>query len=170
MSDTNDKTVQSYEEHVQEYIAGTPQDVSGDVKDWIDRALSHVDKSGTILEIGSAFGRDATYIESKGYRVDRTDATKAFVELLNKQGHTARVLNAITDDFGGPYAMVIANAVFLHFKPDEAKQALRNAYKALQPNGIFAFTVKEGNGEEWTDDKLGSPRYFVTGSLINCGS
>lgn len=36
------------------------------------------------LEIGSAFGRDAGYLERKGHSVECTDATQAFVDLLNK--------------------------------------------------------------------------------------
>ncbi len=158
--ENNDKTLRSYEAHVQEYIDGTPQDVSGGVKDWIDRALSHIEKGSTVLELGSASGRDAAYIESRGYTVVRTDAAKAFVELLKKQGHLARRLNAITDDFGGPHAMVFANAVLLHFKPEEAKQVLKNALASLQDGGVLAFTVKQGGGQEWSEAKLGAPRYF----------
>lgn len=160
MQQDNSKTLQSYEEHVKEYIQRTPQAVSGDVKDWIDRALTLVPKTGTILELGSAFGRDAAYIENKGFTVERTDATKAFIELLQGQGLKARVLNAISDDFGSDYAMVFANAVLLHFSPDETKRVLAKALRSLQQDGILAFTVKRGDGEKWTEDKLGAPRYF----------
>ena len=123
MSEANKKTLQSYEAHVTEYIAGTPQAVDGHVQDWIDRSLSYISAGSTILEIGSAFGRDADYIESHGYRVERTDATKSFVEFLRKHGHDAKVLNALTDELGGPYDMALANAVLLHFTPDEAARA-----------------------------------------------
>jgi hypothetical protein len=69
MSHTNDTTVQSYDAHVQEYIDGTPQSVEGFVQDWIDRTLSGVPPSANILEIGSAFGRDADYIERLAIRL-----------------------------------------------------------------------------------------------------
>jgi len=160
MDDKNQKTIDAYNAHVSEYISGTPQQVDGDVKTWIDKALSFVSKGGRVLELGSAFGRDAAYIESIGYKVQRTDATKSFVDLLQQQGHQARLLNAITDDFGSTYDMVFANAVLLHFNPDEIAKALRKANEGLGKGGILAFTVKEGEGEEWTDAKLNAPRYF----------
>ena len=159
-NDSNDKTLSSYEDHVQEYIAGTPQDVAGDVKEWLDKAISYVANNGKILELGSAFGRDAIYLENLGYQVQRTDATKAFVELLQKQGYNAKVLNAITDDFGVGYNMVFANAVLLHFTPEETAKVLSKVYASLNENGILAFTVKQGDGEKWTEDKLNAPRYF----------
>lgn len=157
----NSITITSYEEHIQEYIDGTPQEVGGHVKEWIDRALDQLPKDAKILELGSAFGRDAAYIESKGFKVECTDATKGFVDLLQKQGHSARVLNAITDNFGGGYDMVIANAVLLHFTPQETVTVLHKIHRSLNDGGILAFTVKQGKGSEWSEAKLGAPRYFT---------
>ena len=160
MSDSNDKTVQSYEAHIQEYVEGTPQQVTGYVKDWIDDALSHVPPGATVLELGSAFGRDAAYIESAGYKVQRSDVAKGFVNLLKSQGHDAKLLNALTDPLGGPYDMVFADAVLLHFTVDEFNTVSAKIYASLRTQGIFAFTVKQGRGSEWSDDKLGAPRFF----------
>lgn len=157
---SNEKTLISYEQHVQEYIDGTPQEVSSFVKDWIDESLSYVPKSGRVLEIGSAFGRDANYIEQAGYVVRRTDATENFVDLLRSQGHEADLLNAITDDLGGPYKMVFADAVLLHFTAEELTSVLSKIYESLGTGGILAFTLKQGVGAEWSNDKLGAPRFF----------
>lgn len=156
----NDVTVRTYEGHVQEYIDGTPQEVSGFIKDWIDESLAGVPKNGAILELGSGFGRDADYIEQKGYNILRTDATHGFVDLLRQQGHEAHDLNAITDDLGGPYDMVFADAVLLHFETADFKAVVKKACDSLVNGGIFAFTVKKGEGEEWSTAKLGEPRYF----------
>jgi len=160
MTDSNHQTIQSYEAHVQEYINGTPQDVSGVVKEWLDEAIAELAKDARILEFGSAFGRDATYLQNLGYKVECTDATQAFVDLLNQKGFNARQLNAITDDLGGQYDFVLANAVLLHFTRDETKQVLQKVFDALSPGGTFAFTLKQGEGEKWSEDKLGAPRYF----------
>ncbi|HEX3568869.1 MAG TPA: class I SAM-dependent methyltransferase [Candidatus Saccharimonadales bacterium] len=164
MNDSNQQTIQAYEDHVQDYINGTVQDMGdGTVKDWIDEFLTDLPKTARILELGSAFGRDATYVQSIGYTVECTDATQAFVDLLNQKGFNARKLNAITDDLGGPYDLVFANAVLVHFTRDETKQVLRKVFDALSEHGTFAFTVKQGAGEKWTDaaeDKLGVSRYF----------
>ncbi|HVU59804.1 MAG TPA: methyltransferase domain-containing protein [Candidatus Saccharimonadales bacterium] len=160
-SDTNRQTLQAYEQHVQEYLAGTPHVSSDAFKEWIDRALALVPAGSTILEFGSAFGRDADYMESRGYQVRRTDAAKAFVDLMRRQGHAADVLDAITDELGGPYAMVFANAVLLHFTPDETAHVIKKVYDSLQPGGVFACSVKQGEGSAWSDEKLGAPRYFT---------
>ena len=159
-NDCNQQTIQSYEAHVQEYIDGTPHDVSGALKDWIDEAVSGLSEDADVLEFGSAFGRDAAYLQSLGYKVECSDAAQNFVDLLKQGGFNARKLNAITDELGQRYDVVLANAVLLHFTRDEAKSVLTKVYASLKDNGRFAFTLKQGDGDKWTDDKLGAPRYF----------
>lgn len=160
MSSNNQETLTAYNEHVQEYIDGTPQEVNGAVKIWIDEALQGFDKNAKILEIGSAFGRDADYIETQGYTVQRTDATPGFVEYLQSKGHNAFMLNVLTDELEGGQDLIFADAVLLHFTAEEVQGVLGKIRSALSDNGQFAFTLKKGNGEEWSDAKLGSPRFF----------
>ena len=31
----------------------------------------------------------------------------------------------------------------------------------MGPEGLFGFTLKEGDGDAWTDAKISVPRYFV---------
>lgn len=160
MNDANKRTLASYEAHIQEYNDGTPQEVSEGVKGWIDQMLDEVPKDASIVEIGSAFGRDANYIEGKGYEVQRTDATHGFVELLSSQGYSAKDFNLITDEFDKSYDVVFADAVLLHFTREELELALGKVYTALTSGGRFAFSLKQGEGERWSEDKLGSPRFF----------
>lgn len=160
MSETNETTLQSYDAHIQEYIDGTPQEVTGAVKDWIHASLQGLPQDAKILEFGTAFGRDAGYIESLGYTVERTDATPGFVNLLQQQGHKARVLNAITDDYGDTYDLIFADAVLLHFTRPETQAVLGKVFASLSDNGRFALSLKQGDGEAWSEEKLGAPRYF----------
>jgi hypothetical protein len=51
MSETNGTTIQSYEAHIQEYIDGTPQEVGGDVKNWIDTTLDGLATDARIIEV-----------------------------------------------------------------------------------------------------------------------
>lgn len=106
----------------------------------------------------------------------RTDATLAFVELLRHDGHPADVLNVLTDDLGGPYAGVLADAVFLHFTPEQLRGVLLRVRESLSPGGLLAFSVKIGDGTEWSDHKLGAPRFFqywqegpLRALLADCG-
>lgn len=161
MSDSdNVKTIAAYQANIQAYIDGTPQEVKGAVKAWIDRTLALVTPQGHILELGSGFGRDANYIEARGYHVDRTDVTPGFVDYLRSRGHEARLLNALTDDFGGPYDLVFADAVLLHFIPEQLVHVLRKSATALNPAGIIAFTVKIGDGPAWRTEKFADARFF----------
>lgn len=156
----NLETIQAYEGHVQEYISGTYQEIDGDMKIWMDHLAEQVQPTSRILEIGSANGRDAAYLQSKGLTVECTDGTQAFVDLLQEQGFAARKLDLINDPIEGRYDMVMANAVLLHFTREQTQAALQKVHAALNEDGMFAFTLKEGDGEEWSEAKLGVPRYF----------
>ncbi|MEO8105229.1 MAG: class I SAM-dependent methyltransferase [Candidatus Saccharibacteria bacterium] len=160
MNDSNDQTVAGYNKTVSKYIDTSPQKVDGDLKNWIDKNLSKLDQSAKILEIGSGSGKDADYFTSRGYALELTDASRGFVDHLNKTGRNARLLNAITDDLGFGYDMVFADAVFLHFNRVQLKDVLEKVYEALKPSARIAFSLKAGRGEEITERKLDVPRYF----------
>lgn len=159
---SNNLTIQSYELGASEYVAGTAAQVSDSIKAWIEAILTHLDSNARILEIGSAFGRDAAFIESFGFTVERTDAAEAFVSQL---GSYARKFNVLSDEFSGTYDLIFANAVFLHFTREELKSVLSKIKASLNQSGILAFSVKKGEGEEWTREKIGHPRYFCYWSL-----
>lgn len=158
--DANAQTIGSYDQHAQRFIDGTPHEVSGAFKEWLDRALAEMPRDARILELGSGFGRDAAYLQGLGYQVRCTDATPAFVRELRSRGFTASALNAITDDLPGKLDVLLANAVLLHFTRVEFATVLAKARRALRPGGRFAFTLKAGDGEGWSTEKLGAPRFF----------
>jgi 2-polyprenyl-3-methyl-5-hydroxy-6-metoxy-1,4-benzoquinol methylase len=160
-TDTNDLTLKAYENGVAEYNSAANMQVLGSVKEWIDASLSMLKPGAQVLEIGSAHGRDAKYMEDKGFVVHRTDAARSFVEYLKNQGYEASLLNAIKDKLGGPYNMVFANAVLLHFTVEETKSLLIKIKGALAKDGIFAFSVKVGDGTEWSNKKLKEARFFT---------
>ena len=160
MNNTNFQTLQSYEGHVEEYVSGTADAVSGASKDWIDAALHGLPVNSAILELGSAFGRDAAYIEQQGYTVECSDAAQGFVEHLQRNGFRARLLNVLTGPVPEGWDLILANAVFLHFTRPEFQAALAKMAKALKPQGRLAFSLKQGDGEEWSNAKLNAPRYF----------
>lgn len=116
---------------------------------------------GTVLELGSGPGWDAMYLESRGPRVLRTDGALAFVQMLEAAGHQTRLLDVRVDDFGGPYDAVLADAVLLHVTREQFVEVLQRAREAVANGGILAITLKEGDGEAWTQAKLGRPRHFT---------
>ena len=159
--DSNSTTLKTYDDNVQVYIDKTPQELDGFNKQWVDHTLSLLPSGAKILELGSAFGRDATYIKNLGFDVITTDASKGFVDYLRSHGFkNAYILDAIKDDLSGPYDLVYANAVFLHFTEQELKKVLVKIKNSLKPHCLLAFSVKKGEGTEWTSEKMGAPRFF----------
>ncbi|MDP1880158.1 MAG: methyltransferase domain-containing protein [Parachlamydiaceae bacterium] len=157
---SNGITLKSYEQSLNEYINGTPSETTGNIKIWIDLFLNLLPSNPRIIEIGSAFGRDAQYIESQGFSVERTDATVGFVNFLKNKGYSAKEFNILTDDFTSVYDLIFANAVFLHFNSEELIEVLKKIQGSLSTNGILAFSVKHGEGEGWSNEKIGQPRFF----------
>lgn len=178
MSHTNQTTLETYQDNFDTYVSGTPCDVSGTQKTWIEGTLSRINKETPTLEIGAAFGRDAMFMKNAGYtNIKVTDAFKAAVETLKARGFTdARKLNVLTDEPEGEYGLIFASAVFLHFNEREFETALERLRSHIGLNGLLAFTVKQGDGEEWSEAKMGAPRYFkywqevpLRETVVKCG-
>jgi len=158
--DPNQKTIDRYNRHADEYTMHTipvMEESSSIMREWIDMALACVTLGDTIFEIGSAVPRDSRYMKSKGYHVICSDATENFVKTLRANGEPAVLFNVLEDHFPGTYPMIFANGVFPHFTEPETHTAFRNIHRALSPNGILAFSVKQGHGEEWITEKLNEP-------------
>jgi 2-polyprenyl-3-methyl-5-hydroxy-6-metoxy-1,4-benzoquinol methylase len=160
MNHNNQQTIDSYNAAADKYITKSRNVVSDDLQPWINAGLAKLSKSAKILEIGTASGKTANYMEAKGFTVERSDAAVAFVEFQRKEGHQARVLNVLTDDIGTGYDMIYAEAVLLHFTETEIKRVIAKVYNALKVGGHFLFSLKQGEGEEVNTHKLGKERYF----------
>ncbi|MBO0881798.1 MAG: class I SAM-dependent methyltransferase, partial [Mycobacterium sp.] len=89
-----------------------------------------------VLEIGTGTGRDADLLERRGASVVRTDAATSFVRRLRAGDHQADVVNVLTDDLGGPYDGVFANAVLLHLRRAELPGVLARLHDAVRPGGV----------------------------------
>jgi SAM-dependent methyltransferase len=157
MSDANAETLRSYESRIAQYIDGTPPDVP---EAWLDDAVSGLDAGARIVEIGSAYGRDAAYIQARGFRIECTDAAAGFVRELVSRGFDARPFNLLADRLDPVYDLILANAVLLHFERAHMPELLRRLRGGLKPGGRLAFSLKDGEGEGWSEEKIGAPRYF----------
>ena len=157
----NDATIQSYEQNAQCYASATADAMSDSLKRWLAVATEGLSTDAAIFEIGSGTGRDALYLQSLGYTVQCSDATEAFLSHLQKKSLDAKYFNVVTDTFEQTYSLILADAVLLHLTPEQTKRALKKIRQALESNGRFALTLKEGKGDGWTDRKIGLPRYFA---------
>lgn len=151
----NAVTLDAYEHRADSFRNSIPKEPNADLIGLVDKALP---SGGTLLELGSGTGRDAAELERRGHQVRRTDATLAFVEMMRNDGFKADHLNALTDDYGGPYDLVFADAVLLHFTPDQLTHVLTKSAEAAP---LLAFTTREGEGIEWSTRYLDLPRQFT---------
>ncbi len=159
MTDPGDLTLTAYAAGVQRYLEHSAAPGPA-MRRHLDR-LAAVVGGGHVLELGSGPGWDAAYLENRGVRVTRTDATPAFVERLRAAGHDARLLDVRIDPLGGPYEAVLADAMLLHLTREQFEDVLRRARRAVVDGGVLAFTVKEGDGAAWSNAKLDLPRHFT---------
>jgi SAM-dependent methyltransferase len=155
----NEVTLATYEEAADRFRDSIPRGPNAFLIELFDLIDAHLPGGGEVLELGSGTGRDAVEFERRGHRVRRTDAAGSFVEMIRADGHEVDQLNALTDDFGGPYDLVFADAVFLHFTPGQLATVLRKAHAAA---GLLAFTTSEGDGDEWSTRYLDLPRHFTS--------
>jgi SAM-dependent methyltransferase len=128
---------------------------------FLDRVVAALPAGAEVLEIGSGTGCDARYLLGRGVGVQPSDAASSFVAAMQSDGLPARRLDVLTDDLGGPWDAVVAFAMLLHLPPAELGRALDRMHDAVRPGGLFAGSVKEGDGAGWSDHRLGLPRYFT---------
>ena len=151
----NEVTLATYEQAADKFRESIPTEPNTDL---IGQLAERIAPGARVLELGSGTGRDAVELERRGFVVRRTDATQAFIDMMRADGYAADRLDALHDDFGGPYDAVFADAVFLHFDRAQLADVLRKAARASK---VLAFSTKEGKGEEWSNRHLDLPRHFV---------
>lgn len=163
MPDPNDETIKTYSEKFKTYEEKTPPEQSGEFKEWIDAFSALLPSHARVLEIGAGFGRDTRYLQSKGFSVLATDAVPQALERLKRDSLETDFYDfrdPLKDSWEHAFDGVLANAVFLHAKPETLKARLQEIPQVLKENGIVALSFKKGEGEEMNSVKLGAPRYF----------
>ena len=156
-SDYNQDTIHSYNSNIQKYFDAEQPLAEGVHKQWIDYTCELLPAQATVFEIGTATGRDARYLESKGLLVTKTDASDGFI----KRDPTIKKFNLLQDKINNKYDLIFANAVLLHLKEADIANALKVIKEGLKPNGYFSFSLKKGSGSLVSSHKLDAPRFFT---------
>ncbi len=125
-------------------------------------------RGSAVLEIGCGGGRDAALFLRKKYRYLGIDASRGLLKVAKQKnpGGTFRQMDLFrmtfpTSSFDGVWTM----ATLLHVPKRRVAKVLRSVHRLLQPDGVFAVSVKEKKGvdEAFIDqDKYGGvARFFV---------
>jgi len=162
-------TIDSYNAHIEEYV---DKDSSDDVRTlayWpgVQHFLDQLQPGQEILEIGSGTGADARRIESRGFTVQRTDVTDAFIKYMHAKNFDATHFDILSGPHAVKHAAIFANAVFLHFTTEQFEEALRNVLGSLTDDGLFCIGMKLGDFEGWREKGLSGKRYFKFWDLQN---
>jgi SAM-dependent methyltransferase len=157
------KTIKTYRDNFNKYLNKTPQEVSGGFKDWMDTFISYLSKDAKIFELGSATGRDARYFHSLGFEVFCTDVVDEALLDLSKKGFEGIYYDFrddIKEEWKKSFDGVFANAVLLHVLKKDLGKILLKLRLLLREGGVMAFSLKKGEGEKVSTEKMDSDRFF----------
>ncbi len=156
-----------YEQHTATYLESNSNGrIGGETPENRIAYLGEYIKPGArILEIGSGNGRDAIIFASKGYTVTPSDYVDSFLDEMRKAGLHPLKLDAKHDDLPIPQDCIYANALFVHFSPEESAAFLQKAHTILPPDGVIFMSMIQGEGYARTARTRGFERDFYYYSL-----
>ena len=178
MSVQNDKTLEAYQKAAKNYL-NSSKIVASAYKKNADKAKKELQRfikdtfkdtpvGSKVLEVGSADGENAKYIQKLGYAVTASDIADDFLKAIRDNGLTPIRFNLLKDEFEDKYNAIFCWRVFVHFTKEDSINALNRSYDALENNGLLILSVINRDckkvDNEWVDfpDEyhLGVDRYF----------
>ncbi|MBW3086954.1 2-methoxy-6-polyprenyl-1,4-benzoquinol methylase, mitochondrial [Austwickia sp. TVS 96-490-7B] len=162
-ADENTTTLAAYDIAAAAYLEHTPSEPSA-LAEWLAGMVGEVIAPGArVLEIGSAGGKDAAFLRDSGLMVQPTDAASSFVTHLRAHGFPDAVRYDVRRDAPPPgdWDIVFANAVLPHLRRRDVIPALRRLHDELGDETVLMCSVKIGDGEGWSTEKLGTLRWYT---------
>lgn len=161
--DENEVTLAAYEAGVAEYLENTPPEPSA-LALWLGSLAGDVFAPGArVLEVGSAGGSDACHLQSAGFDVIATDAAQGFVDHLRRHDFPEALRYDVRRDPPPTrdVDIVFAHGVLPHFRRDEARAILSRLHEEFGDDTVLVASVKLGDGEGWSTQKLGARRWYT---------
>ena len=135
-------TIAFYDEHADEFYAGT---VGADIGELYDAFLPLLPDGARILDAGCGSGRDSRAFLDRGYEVTAFDASAALVEKASALlGRPVRRLTFQEMDYTEAFEGVWACASLLHVPRAEFDAVLARLARALVPGGVAFLSFKYG--------------------------
>ncbi len=166
--DPIERTIKSYEEKGEDYTDKINE--GGDrnfQKDMMDKTLNILQPSKPrIIDLGCGDGRDTAYFRGKGLDVTGIDLSKEMINIARKKHPECTFLQMDMRDTIFPdntFNCAWASASLIHIPKKELSHVEKEIYRILEPNGLFAFNFKigEGEGYEKTETMEDKKRYFA---------
>lgn len=139
-------TEESYQKGLSNYLA-RDRCPKKEEREWIKRSLNGLSKDASVFEIGSGGGERSDYIETLGYKVQRSDAVLGFLDLLQKRDHALEpILFDLKKDRPPKSDCFFASAVLLHFSHKETPILVEKLRSSLNRDGRLIATWKKSQG------------------------
>ena len=152
------RTVAHYEQHAQNYWAGTRDH---DVSQNIAALLKHIRTPPPfdLLDVGCGPGRDLRTFKSLGHRAVGLEGAPSAAALARAHsGCEVLEQNFLNLELPAQrYDGVFANAVLCHVPSQVLPQVLLQLRTCLRPGGVMFSSNPRGNGQEgWNGDRYGA--------------
>jgi len=154
------RTQQTYAQIAADYAAANVERQK--IQKGISRFANLLPKDALVLDVGCGQGYDTAVLGRLGLRVVGLDYS---IEMMKTGQIQADFVQADMVKLPFPRRAngIWACASFLHIPREEASAALEGFARVLLPGGILCLSVKQGEGEGWSEISYGhrAPRYFV---------
>ncbi len=165
-----EQTIHSYNMMAEEYCKITSQKGDRDFQEkMMDITFNYIrhNKEGLprLIDLGCGDGRDSYYIYSKGFDVVGIDLSRSMIELAREKYPKIAFFKEDMRDTVFPdntFHAAWASSSIINMPKSDLSKIESEVYRILEPDGIFAFSVKIGNKEGFEDGDIikDYPRYF----------
>lgn len=153
MAEFDAATLDFYALEAPDYAASGP----GGVGRHLECFLGRLPPAALILELGCGAGRDAAFMEARGFRVDATDGVREMAaQAQTRLSRPVRVMRFDELDAAEHYDGVVGAYSLLHVPRTGLTAVLGRVRRALKPGGWHVATYKTADREG--RDRLG--RYY----------
>lgn len=109
-----------------------------------------------VLDIGAGTGRDAAWMSSKGHRVIAVEPSSAMRKIARNLHSQTKItwLDASLPELDdsklkrGKFEVVLVNAVWMHVRPTERKEAMARLYELTKVDGRVFVSLRIGPSDE----------------------
>jgi len=163
LNDYKDRTIASYNKNVKILAEKFKEFTNFERRHEFPRFMGML-PGKKVLDLGCGAGEHAYYFSKHGLEVTCVDLSKKMVELCKDKGLDARVMDIEKLKFeDNTFDGIWAVTSLLHVPKKKLPTVVKKLHAILKDRGILFVSVKQGNGENILQDKLGkgSERFWA---------